>query len=114
MDNLANALSLLGRRPEAEKLLREILAIRLQKFGAHTPETANTAYNLSCVLALEKRRDEALRFLHQSVDYGLAVRTALAIEGDADLKSLRSDPRFRTIVLLAKQRAQAEQGSEQH
>jgi eukaryotic-like serine/threonine-protein kinase len=114
MDNLANALSLLGRRPEAEKLLREILAIRLQKFGAHTPETANTAYNLSCVLALEKRRGEALRFLHQSVDYGLAVRTALAIEGDADLKSLRSDPRFRTIVLLAKQRAQAEQGSEQH
>jgi non-specific serine/threonine protein kinase/serine/threonine-protein kinase len=111
MDNLANALSLLGRRAEAEKLLREILKIRLQKFGAQTPESANTAYNLACLLALDNRRDEAFTYLRQSLDFGLPVRTGLAIEKDPDLKSLHHDPRFQAIVALGKQRAHAEQVS---
>jgi eukaryotic-like serine/threonine-protein kinase len=109
MDNLANALSELKRRSEAEALLREILAIRMQNFGAHTQETANTAYNLACMLALDNRRDEALTYLRQAVDYGLPVRMGLTIEKDEDMKLLRGEPRFKAIVELAKQRAQAEQ-----
>ena len=107
-------LSELKRRAEAEMLLREILATRLQEFGAHNPETANTAYNLACMLALDNRREEAITYLRQSLDYGLPVRMGLAIEKDEDLKFLRGEPRFKSIVELAKQRAQAEQGSQKN
>jgi len=108
MDNFANVLSELGRRGEAEKLLHEILTTRLQKFGAQNPETANTAYNLACMLALDNRRDEAFTYLRESLNYGLPVRTGLAIENDSDLKSLHDDPRFAAIVADAKKRAEAD------
>lgn len=111
MDNLANTLSELGRPAEAEKLMRENLAIRLEKFGAHNQETANTAYNLACMLALHNRPDEAFTYLRQSLDYGLPTRAGLAIDQDADLKSLHGDPRFQKIVELGRERAQAEQAS---
>jgi hypothetical protein len=61
------------------------------------------------MLALDNRRDEALTYLRQAVDYGLPVRMGLTIEKDVDMKLLRGEPRFKAIVELAKQRAQAEQ-----
>jgi len=111
-DNLANALSELGRRTEAEKLLREILSVRLKKFGAHSTDTANTAYNLACMLALDNRKDEAFTYLRQSLEYGLPVKAGLAIGEDADLKSLHADPRFKPLVELGRQKAQAEQAKQ--
>jgi non-specific serine/threonine protein kinase/serine/threonine-protein kinase len=111
-DNLANALSELGRRTEAEKLLRDVLSVRLKRFGTHSSDTANTAYNLACILALDNRRDEAFSYLRQSLEYGLPVKAGLAIEQDADLKSLHGDPRFNSIVVLGRQKAQAERAKQ--
>jgi hypothetical protein len=57
------------------------------------------------------KRDESLVNLRQSVEHGLAPSEDLKIESDADLRSLRGDPRFAEIVAIGKQRAAAAQSA---
>jgi aspartyl-tRNA synthetase len=64
------------------------------------------------MLALDNRKDEAFTYLRQSLEYGLPVKAGLAIGEDADLKSLHADPRFKPLVELGRQKAQAEQAKQ--
>lgn len=57
-------------------------------------------FYLACAFALLERRAEALDSLKKAVTAGFGPRAT--IEGDEDLASLRTDPRFAAIVERAR------------
>ena len=60
------------------------------------PNDPATLYNVACMYALQGRTDQAFGLLDKALDHGFAQRDW--IEHDADLRSLRGDPRFRTLL----------------
>ncbi len=60
------------------------------------PEEPMTLYNVACVYALQNKVEEALGILENAVQHGF--RHKAWIEHDADLNSLRGQPRF--VALL--------------
>jgi serine/threonine protein kinase/tetratricopeptide (TPR) repeat protein len=60
------------------------------------PDDAGVLYNVACLFALEGRRDDALDCLEQAFRSGFGARDWIA--NDPDLESLRSDPRFKTLL----------------
>jgi tetratricopeptide (TPR) repeat protein len=60
------------------------------------PEDSGMLYNAACFFAVQAERDEALDCLEKAVQLGFGLRGW--IENDADLVSLRSDPRFEVIL----------------
>jgi eukaryotic-like serine/threonine-protein kinase len=105
MNNLAVLLAAEGRYAEAEKLNREALELNRHVLGPEHPDTAASTYNLACIAARTGKGDEALSLLREAVDHGLESQYDLGIEKDPDLKSLRGDSRFDTLVAHAKERA---------
>ena len=63
-------------------------------------------YNLACALAVQKRTEEAVESLEQSVAAGFSE--ADHAEKDGDLASLRTDPRFGKLVAAMRASAAAE------
>ena len=63
-----------------------------QKLARLRPSDPVVRYNLACSLALLQRPDEAFEALSQAVDLG--YRDLGHLDSDADLASLREDPRF--------------------
>ena len=55
-------------------------------------------YNLACSLALVGEKNEALATLQQAVKLG--YHDFDYMKKDSDLKSLRSDPRFKSLMLI--------------
>ena len=106
-DNLANILQGEHRYAEAEPLSRQTLEIRRRVLGPEHPDTAASAYNLACLAALQGQRDAAFALLQEAIDHGLSSTGRAGLEKDADLKSLRSDPRFAALVARAKSTAPA-------
>ena len=51
------------------------------------------------------KREEAFKFLNESVEHGMTPRRAQHMESDPDLKFLHSDPRFAALVARAKDTA---------
>ncbi len=92
---------------ESETLYRETLDVQRRVLGPESSETADTAYNLACLMAVRGRREEAISFLREAVDHGLSPSADLDIEKDAELRSLHGDPRFSALVAHAKERAVA-------
>ena len=75
-------------------------AIEAHQLAAAHPQLEGIAlYNLGCAYALTGRPDEAFDALKASHAAGFEIRDH--IETDADLKSLREDPRFTQLVVLA-------------
>jgi eukaryotic-like serine/threonine-protein kinase len=113
MTRVLLAMSLLqqGHSAEAEKLQRETLEIQRRVLGPKHPDTAASVYNLAIVEAHEGRPAEALRLLREAVDNGLSPSDCLGMEKDPDLKPLRGDTRFQSIVAEAKQQAATAQQS---
>jgi tetratricopeptide (TPR) repeat protein len=107
MAELAVTLDDSHRYAEAEKLYRAALSIQLRVLGPEHPGTALTRYNLACNLALTGRRDEALTLLHDAVVHGLSPVYAANMAKDSDLKSLRSDSRFASLIQYTKEHAPA-------
>jgi tetratricopeptide (TPR) repeat protein len=105
MVNLGNVLVQEGRYPEGEKLFRETLNLQTHALGLEHPDTALSMYNLGCIAAHRGRSDEALSWLRQAVDHGLAPFADLGMGQDPDLKSLHGDTRFAALVAHAKERA---------
>jgi serine/threonine protein kinase len=103
MAELAETLDDSQRYAEAEKLYRAALSIQLRVLGPEHPGTALTRYNLACNLALTGRRDEALTLLHDAVAHGLSPVYAANMEKDSDLKSLRGDSRFSSLIQYTKE-----------
>jgi tetratricopeptide (TPR) repeat protein len=104
MNNLVDVLEKEGHYADAQTLSQEILGVDQRILGQDNPATAATTYDLACLAALQGHLEEALSLLRQSLDHGLSPSLANGIEKNDDLKSLRSDPRFTTLVIYAKQR----------
>ncbi|WP_433975527.1 tetratricopeptide repeat protein [Tunturiibacter lichenicola] len=103
--NFANAPAELSQFAEAEDLQKDTLERVRRLYGIHDPSTSTAAYNLACMYALQGRREEALSYLEQSIQYGLIVRTGLHISEDEDLKSLHGNPRFEALAAEAHRQA---------
>jgi Flp pilus assembly protein TadD len=86
--NLGDALLRAGKPAEAAEHLKKAVDL-----GARMPPLI---YNLACAYALSGRKDEALARLQEAVGMGWGNREQ--IESDADLSSLKSDPRFVEIL----------------
>jgi len=80
-----------GEFQQAERVLRQSIQ--------RVPHDANSHYNLACVLARQRRNDEALAALDKAIDLGF--RDARHIQSDEDLKGLRENDRFKEIVTKA-------------
>jgi hypothetical protein len=83
---LADALWVLGQRPEANALLRE----------AQTKYGSTHAYSIAESYALRDEKDEAFKWLDRAYENGEAQVTLM--RWDPSLRGLRADPRF-TILL---------------
>ncbi len=62
------------------------------------PHSQLHEYNLACVLALSGRREEAFQWVDAAVAHGFS--NDQLFRSDADLQSLRDDPRFERILAL--------------
>ena len=72
-------------------------AVAASTRAAEFPEMRGRAlYNIACARALQGRSNEALDALARAVEAGFKQRWAL--EGDEDLASIRSTPRFQEIL----------------
>lgn len=87
----ANHLTELGYYDDGLVLDRRLATLR--------PNDPGVLYNLSCSLALTGAVDEALAELENAVRKG--YRDYRHIVSDRDLASLRGNPRFNNILLLA-------------
>ena len=67
---------------------------------ASDAELPDLYYNIACYYALMKRPDDAFTWLALALDHGFARLEHL--RGDADLESLRKDPRFDLLARTGK------------
>ncbi|OLD64092.1 MAG: hypothetical protein AUI47_07385 [Acidobacteria bacterium 13_1_40CM_2_68_5] len=84
----AGALVETGREDEGLKWCERALAV--------DPNDASTLYNVACIYAGHKRRDQALTLLEKALDNGFAQIDW--IEHDSDLDPLRDQPRFKALL----------------
>jgi TolB-like protein/Flp pilus assembly protein TadD/tRNA A-37 threonylcarbamoyl transferase component Bud32 len=84
----AGALVLLGERDRGLEWTKRARAI--------DPEDPGVLYNVACSYAQLGERDDAMACLQQAIQNGFGHREWL--ENDSDLDSLRSDPRFQTLM----------------
>lgn len=109
LDFLAEIYAIAARhRPENLEALAELASV-LTRLGRHAeglaidrrlarlaPEDPTVQYNLACSLALTGDRDGALAVLERAIALGYA--DADFLESDADLASLRAEPRFADLL----------------
>lgn len=100
MDTLGSVLKKEKHYPESEKVYRQVFDGRSRVLGADNFQTASSAYELACVLALEGKRDEAFTELQFATNHALSADLRKGLEADSDLKPLHSDPRFDDLVSL--------------
>ncbi|MGC2611728.1 MAG: serine/threonine-protein kinase [Candidatus Sulfotelmatobacter sp.] len=105
MNNLADTLVRMREYPEAEQLVKQAFDIQRRVLGPDSPDTALTTYNLACIASYRGEIDQAFSLLREAIDHGLPPFADLFIVKDNDLKSLRGDPRFATLVAHAQERA---------
>ncbi len=66
---------------------------------------AQPCWSAGPVAALSDQPEKAMALIREALDHGLDEPTALGIEQDSDLKSLRGDSRFAVLSAYARQRA---------
>lgn len=88
------------RFPEAEKLFQQAIALAAKQPGQVL--LSMTQYNFACAAAVAGHDDEALTYLRQAIDGGYG--NAAQLSSDADLKSLRKDPRFAVLIEQVRKR----------
>jgi mannose-6-phosphate isomerase-like protein (cupin superfamily) len=71
-------------------------ATLLREAECEHPDVVGVVYNLACCEALSGERDDALEHLRRAVE--LEPRMAAHARSDADLDSIRDDPRFAAAV----------------
>lgn len=101
-----------GHYPEASNLLLETYNTRRRVLGRDHQGSAESAYSLAELYALEGRRDEAIAMLGESIDDGLTPSTKQELSTDPELKSLHGDPRFDTLVADAQKGAASPVGAQ--
>jgi len=75
----------------------------MEQARAAAPEDSGVLYDLACFHALLGQRDQAVDVLRRAVASGYYCPNH--IQQDADMESVRSDPRFDAIVRIARERA---------
>jgi serine/threonine protein kinase/tetratricopeptide (TPR) repeat protein len=99
---LGNALVNSHRYDEVKKLFAETI----EKIGKSQGGNASAAwYNFACVAVVANRPNEALQYLREAIDLGYSDAEHLL--ADDDLKQLRRDPRFASLVSEARKRTAA-------
>jgi eukaryotic-like serine/threonine-protein kinase len=106
MGALVETLSAEGSLGEAEKLQRELVEILRRTNSPGNQDGALASYELACLLARQRKREEALSVLSATVNH-LDTNTALTISQNPDLSSIRGDPRFDALVAEVKKRLDA-------
>jgi Flp pilus assembly protein TadD len=81
-----------------------------EKAASFPEQKAIASYNMACVHALKGRADQAFAALDQAIAAGFAG--AEHMEKDADLASLKGDPRFATALQAARANPQREKSNE--
>jgi len=84
----AENLSVKGRPADGLKVEERYVRLRPRDSTAH--------YNLACRYAVLQKRDQALSTLRRAVELGF--RDVRSLTRDADLASIRKDPRFRQLM----------------
>jgi tetratricopeptide (TPR) repeat protein len=84
---LAHADSALGKKAEAEKILRDL----------EHKKTSASPYTMATVYALLGDNDKTLEFLEKACS-GKSLDITLFVQSDFALDSLRSDPRFQSLL----------------
>jgi serine/threonine protein kinase/Flp pilus assembly protein TadD len=84
----AQGLVQLGEQERGLELAKRALVI--------DPEDPGVLYNVACVYALSKLKDDAIACLQRAVQNGFGHREWL--ENDADLDSVREDSRFKALL----------------
>jgi serine/threonine protein kinase len=104
---LGQLLTAEGHYVEAERLLREAYDTRLRILGRDHSQTAEAAYNLGALYAAQGKKEEAMASLVSAVDHGLSAKLDLELATDTQFKSLHGDASFETLLVHARQRAEA-------
>lgn len=97
-----------GREDDAQRTFEKLLDIEGRFLGANQVETASTKYDLASVLARKGQKDEAFTLLHQAIGHGLAPRIEQGLPADPLLAPLHSDPRFKGLVAMVRNRPPAQ------
>ena len=105
--NIGDVLYEERRFAEAAVILRQVVDIERSVLGTGHPDTLDSVCKLVRVLALTKKSEEAISLLADAVDHGLKFQTLTELEKDADLKSLRGDPRLEALLTKARNRAES-------
>jgi hypothetical protein len=103
-NNLAVALTTLGRHAEAERVFREAFAQHVSLLGESHWRTRNLARNIGKVLQLQQRDEDALSWLDQAV----ASQTPGKPPEDAGFMGIRAQ---RTMVLFRLGRSSSSRAS---
>jgi tetratricopeptide (TPR) repeat protein len=92
LGNLGHAQLMLGKTEEGVRSYERALAAGIPS-GAQTRGLA--CFNLACGYARLGKKDQAFEKLGTAIDEGFKTRSTF--EGDADLATLKSDPRFKAL-----------------
>jgi serine/threonine protein kinase/tetratricopeptide (TPR) repeat protein len=86
--------------------VKKLFADTIEKIGGSQGGNASAAwYNYACVAVVANRPNEALQYLREAIDLGYS--DAEHLQADDDLKPLRRDPRFTSLVSEARKRPAA-------
>jgi tetratricopeptide (TPR) repeat protein len=100
-----------GQYAEAERILKRSYDTFQRLFGLDHDDTAQTAYDLADLYAVEGRKAEALVLLTSAIDHGLPSQSDLELSSDPMLKSLKGDPAFEVVLADARRHAGASQAA---
>ena len=102
--DLAFVIGKQGKYREAYKLLSKTLETQRRVLGSNNPDYAASIYDLACFAAWQGHSNEAVSLLREALDHGLDDKLSLGLEHDDELQKLRADPRFKAMIVNARQR----------
>ena len=105
--NVADVLYEEHRYAEAVPILQEAADIERRVLGVSHPDTVDSIYKLARLFVLTRNKDEAIAWLRDAVNHGLAEESLADLEKGTDWKLLRGDPRFEALIAEAQKRGAA-------
>ncbi|GEM_PF-706382 len=95
LNTCANLHQAAGDLAKTKVIHLRALAIREKNLRPDHPRIIESYYNLACVSALQGDREDAIRFLGESIRRGFALSVVFT---DSDFLSLHGDPEFEALL----------------